>query len=310
LNGLARPTEREQTFFGQSLEIRFPRLMPPCKAVMPLCLLVLAIASICPAQAQEEPMTGKSATGNITWEIRPPADNRSDSTIWLWPDGQKDKATQLGGSQDAEPQTIDFSVDDAWIVVQRHLSSGSVFSFYRKQADGSYTEDESAEDFFDNGGIDKMATSEQVDRSSVGFEKWTDGFGPYAFAFSWNARLSRRGPDTFLLLCRGWRGVYDLQKHAVVKTLEPSKILTASDVEEDDLNEDYRQLRSLLVELLTTREPEAMLAQSQGLFARADKLGAYRIEPEHSTIWRDVGNEIAIIPNKLERFRVEHHQAM
>jgi hypothetical protein len=241
--------EREQNFFGQSPKIRFPRLTPPCTAAMSLILLVLAIAPpVCPALAQEEPTTGKSTTGNITWEIRRPADNMSDSTIWLWPDGQKDKAIQLGGSQDAGPQTIKFSTDDTWIVVQRHLSSGSIFSFYRKQAHGGYTEDESAEDFSDNGGIDKMATSEQVDRSSVSFEKWTEGFGPYAFVFSWNARLSRRGPDTFMLLCRGWRGVYDLQKHAVVKTLEPSRILTATEIAEDDLNEDYRLLRSLLDE--------------------------------------------------------------
>jgi len=30
---------------------------------------------------------------------------------------------QLGGSQDAVLQTIKFSADDTWIVVQRHLSS-------------------------------------------------------------------------------------------------------------------------------------------------------------------------------------------
>jgi hypothetical protein len=192
--------EREQTAFGQSPEGWFSLPMALYRAAMPFCLLVLAIAPIGPARAQEEPVTGKSPTGMLNWEIRPPADNRSTSTIWLWPNGQRDKATQLGGSQDAEPQTIEFSADDAWIVVQRHLSSGSIFSFYRKQADGSYTEDEAAEDFFENGGIDRMATSEQVDRSSVGFEKWVDGFGPYAFVFSLNARLSRRGPDRFFLL--------------------------------------------------------------------------------------------------------------
>jgi hypothetical protein len=53
--------EREQTFFGQSPKIRFPRLTPPCTAVMSLILLVLAIAPICPALAQEELTTGKSA---------------------------------------------------------------------------------------------------------------------------------------------------------------------------------------------------------------------------------------------------------
>jgi len=247
--GRIRPSgwECEQTFFGQSPKIRFSRLMRPCRAAMPVCLLFLAIAPICLVQAQEGPIRGKSASGNISWEMRPSADNTGTWTFWLWPDGQSQKATQLG-SPDARPERIEFSSDDAWIVVQRHLSSGSIFSLHRKQDDGSYSEDKFAEDFFDNGGIDKIATSEQVDRSSVGFEKWTDGFGPYAFVFSWNARLSRRGPDTFFLLCMGWRGVYDLQKHEVVKTLEPSRILTLSQGAEEDLNEAYSQLRSLLDE--------------------------------------------------------------
>jgi hypothetical protein len=240
--------EREQIFFRQRSKISLSMLMPPCRAAIRLSLFVLAIALVCTAQTPEERMTGKSATGKVSWEVRSPADNRSSSTIWLWPDDQKDKATQLGGSQDAEPQAIEFSAEDAWILVERHLSSGSIFSFYRKQADGIYTEDKSAEAFFDDGEMDKVATSEQVDRSSVGFEKWAGGFGPNAFVFSWNARLSRRGPDTFFLLCRGWRGVYDLQKHAVVKTLVSARILTASEAEEEALNANYRQLRNLLDE--------------------------------------------------------------
>jgi len=166
--------------------------------IVPICMLVSVIAPMCPAQTEQQ-ITGKSATGNITWEIRPPADSRGLSTVWLWPDGQKDKATQLGGADIPGVQDIEFSADDAWIVIQSHLSSGSFFSFYRKQADGSYAEDKPAEDFFENGQIEKTATSEQVDRWSVSFEKWTDDFGPYAFIFSWSARLSRRGPDTYFM---------------------------------------------------------------------------------------------------------------
>jgi hypothetical protein len=215
--------------------------------IVPICLLVSMIAPMCPAQT-EQPITGKSATGNISWEIRPPADNRGLSTVWLWPDRQKDKATQLEGADIPGVQDIEFSADDAWIVIQGHLSSGSFFSFYQKQADGSYAEDKPAEDFFENGKIEKTATSEQVDRWSVSFEKWTDGFGPYAFIFSWSARLSRRGADTYFMHCSGWRGVYDVQKHAVVKTLEPCRITTASEDAERELNENYRELRSLLDE--------------------------------------------------------------
>ena len=105
-------------------------------------LLVLAIAHVCAAQTQEEePITGKSATGNLSWEIRPPTDNRSSSTIWLWPDDQKEKAAQLGGPQDAWPLGVEFSPNDEWIVVPRHLSSGNFFSFYQKRADGNYAQD-------------------------------------------------------------------------------------------------------------------------------------------------------------------------
>ena len=146
----------------------------------------------------------------------------------------------MGGADIALVQDIVFSADDAWIVIQSHLSSGSFFSFYQKQADGSYAEIKPAEDFFENGKIEKTATSEQVDRWSVSFEKWEDGFGPYAFIFSWSARLSRRGPDTYFMHCSGWRGVYDLQKQAVVKTLEPCRITAASEDAERELNENYR----------------------------------------------------------------------
>jgi hypothetical protein len=214
-------------------------------AILLIGPLVLAVAPFCSAQSDES-THGKSATGRISWEIRPPADNRSSSTIWLWPDDRKDKATQL--TETPTFNQIAFSADDAWIVVQSHLSSGSFFSFFRRRPDTGYAEDKAAEDFFENGAMEKMATSEQVERWSVNFEKWTSGFGPYAFIFSWSARLTRRGPDTYFMHCSGWRGIYDLQRRAAVKTLEPCKTTTASEDAEEALNEDYRQLGSLLDE--------------------------------------------------------------
>ena len=129
---------------------------------------ICPIGPVCSAQG-EESTQGKSATGKISWEIRPPADNRSSSTIWLWPDDQKDKAAQL--TETPTFNQIAFSADDAWIVVQSHLSSGSFFSFFQRHADTGYAEDKSAEDFFENGAMEKMATSEQVERWSVNFEK-------------------------------------------------------------------------------------------------------------------------------------------
>ena len=53
-------------------------------AILLIGPLVLAVAPFCSAQSDES-THGKSATGKISWEIRPPADNRSSSTIWLWP---------------------------------------------------------------------------------------------------------------------------------------------------------------------------------------------------------------------------------
>ena len=80
-------------------------------AILLIWPLVLVFAPFCSAQGDESTQ-GKSATGKISWEIRPPADNRASSTIWLWPDDQKDKATQL--TETPTFNQIAFSADDAW----------------------------------------------------------------------------------------------------------------------------------------------------------------------------------------------------
>jgi hypothetical protein len=199
-----------------------------------------AVAVISIAQTGQ-PVTGKSSTGKIRWEIR-------GATIWLWPDDQKDKATQLGGPRDAQPLAIEFSPNDGWIVLLRHLSSGNFFSFYQKSTNGSYVQDSAGGDeepvagFFK---VEKTVTKDQIDRWSANFENWDTSFGPAAFVFSWSARLSK-GPDNYFMQCTGWRGVYDLEKHAVLRTLSPGKVLTQTEVSEQELNTDYRELRDLL----------------------------------------------------------------
>ena len=208
----------------------------------------LAVAVIAPLQratadtAQTgQPVTGKSSTGKIGWEIR-------GATIWLWPDDQKDKATQLGGPGDAQPLAIEFSQNDGWIVLLRHLSSGNFFSFYRKSTDGSYVQDnaggdeEPVADFFK---VEKTVTKDQIDRWSANFENWDTSFGPAAFVFSWSARLSK-GPDNYFMRYTGWRGTYDLEKHAVVRTISPGKILTQTELSEQELNTEYRELLDIL----------------------------------------------------------------
>jgi hypothetical protein len=199
-----------------------------------------AAAVISIAQAGQ-PLTGTSSTGKIKWEIR-------GATIWLWPDDQKEKATQLGGPRDTQPLAIEFSPNDGWIVLLRHLSSGNFFSFYRKSTDGGYIEDSAGGDeepvagFFK---VEKTVTKDQIDRWSANFENWDTGFGPAAFVFSWSARLSK-GPDNYFMQYTGWKGVYDLEKHAVVRTLSRGKVLTQTQLSEQELNTDYRELRNLL----------------------------------------------------------------
>jgi hypothetical protein len=207
-----------------------------------VCLLIVAAVTISSAQT-EQAVTGKSATGKITWEIR-------GTTIWLWPDDQKEKAAQLGGpNSDVFPLGVEFSPNDEWIVVPRHLSSGNFFSFYQKRADGSYVQDsaggdeEPVADFFK---VEKTVTDNQIDRWSANFKNWDTSFGPAAFVFSWSARLSSRGPDNSFMSCTGWRGVYVLEKHAVVRTLSPGKVFTQTELTEQELNADYRDLRNLL----------------------------------------------------------------
>lgn len=260
--------------------------MHSCVTAAFICALVLAIEPLCPAHT-EESTTGKSSTGNIRWEIRYHPGN---STIWLWPDGQKDKATQLTGSYIPDPQEVEFSPDDAWIVVQSHLSSGSYFSFFRKQTDGSYAEDTPSEDFFSNGGIEKTATTEQVDRWSVSFDRWTDGFGPYAFFFSWSARLSRRGPDTYMMHCSGWSGVYDLQKHAVAKTLDPGRITTAGEDAEETLNQVYCELRSLVDE----QDKESLRVEELAWLNKRDAIKNPQEKTDFTSArWDELGNRVA-----------------
>jgi hypothetical protein len=214
--------------------------------VSAICLL--AFASF--ARAQGEPaVTGKSATGAITWEIRPPANDKDTGTIWLWPGNHKEKATQLGGAQDAPPIDLEFSKDDAWIIVSRHLSSGNFFNFYRKGADGNYAadpENEPGDDpVRDFSKTAKTVPKDRIDRWSAGFDGWEAGAGPAAFRFSWTARLNK-GPDHYFMSYEGWKGVYDLRKHAIVKVLSPGKVFTQTELSESDLNKDYGNLRNLL----------------------------------------------------------------
>lgn len=213
--------------------------------VVQVCLLSLGLVPFATAQTESQ-AHGKSGTGRISWEIRL---DQNNYTLWLWPDGHKDQATQLGSADDAMPVDVTFNHDDTWLVVTRHLSSGQFFSIYRKNAAGSYDEqvgnqedDGPVPGFFQ---VEKTVADNDIDRWSVSFEKWDPSFGSSAFVFSWTARLNK-GPDGYFRRCLGWQGVYDLEKGAVVKTLSPGKVFTETELSEESLNRDYRELRGML----------------------------------------------------------------
>ena len=90
-----------------------------------------------------------------------------------------------------------------------------------------------------------MVPQEQIDRWTANFVKWDPTYGTSAFVFSWNARLDK-GPDSFFRHCLGWTGVYDLRKQAIVQTLSSGKVATETELEEQYLNDNYRELRDRL----------------------------------------------------------------
>jgi hypothetical protein len=93
--------------------------------------------------------------------------------------------------------------------------------------------------------IQKMVPHDQIDRWTANFVRWDPTHGPCAFVFSWDARLDK-GPDSFFRHCLGWTGVYDLQKQAIVQTLSSGKVVTQTELEEQYLNDNYRELRDRL----------------------------------------------------------------
>jgi hypothetical protein len=219
--------------------------MQRCFSFVWICLLMEATISISSAQTESE--SGQSSTGRISWEFRtPPGDISTE--IWLWPDDHKEQASRLGGANEAAALGIEFSQNDDWIVVSRHLSSGNFFAFYHKTAGGSYEEapgggaDEPVPGFDT---IQKLVPHDQIDRWTANFVRWDPTYGPCTFVFSWDARLDK-GPDGFFRHCLGWTGVYDLQKQAIVQTLASGKVVTQTELEEQHLNDNYRELRDRL----------------------------------------------------------------
>jgi hypothetical protein len=152
------------------------------------------------SSAENEPeSSGESATGRISWEFRtPPGSTRTE--IWLWPDNHKDEATRLGGDKEAAAFGVQFSQNDDWIVVSRHLSSGNLFSFYHQKPDGSYEEGQGGGADEPVPGFDSVQKIVPKTRSIGGLPISLDGIRDSVLApLSFLGTLgSTRGPITFL----------------------------------------------------------------------------------------------------------------
>ncbi len=87
--------------------------------------------------------------------------------------------------------------------------------------------------------------------------------------------MSQKWPDGDFHRFGGWRGVYDLQKRAVVRILDQGKMETASEKADGELNGVYDALRGLLdakgAEQLKIEE-EAWLKQRDAIKDPAEKL--------------------------------------
>jgi len=200
---------------------------------------------------QAETNSSRSESGKISWELRPPIDNKSSETLWIWPKGLPDQAVSLGGVNHFSG--VHFTSDDAWIVVGDGLSSGSFITVWQRKGGFQYSAS-SADDI--QSSIETAALTphrraaqkieDLFERDGISFEGWAPEYGTYAFFVGFYAQMSERGSDGDFLRFSGWSGVYDLQKHAVVKILDQGKIETVSDHSDRELNQVYGELRGLL----------------------------------------------------------------
>jgi hypothetical protein len=187
-----------------------------------------------------EKNSGQSESGEICWELRPPVDNKSSQTLWIWPKDQPQRVVSLGGVNHFFG--IHFTKDDRWIVVGDGLSSGSFITVWQRKAAFQYDvrNDDVVQSSIENAALSPrrsaaQRTADLFERDSISFEGWAPEFGPYAFFVDFHAQMSERGPDGDFLRFSGWSAVYDLQKDAVVKILDRGKIEAGSKVNHKEL---------------------------------------------------------------------------
>jgi hypothetical protein len=261
--------------------------------------LVLVGATPSGRTQQAETNSGQSESGKISWELRPPADNKSSETLWIWPKGVPDQAVSLGEVNHFSG--VHFTGDDAWILVGDGLSSGSFITVLQRKAGFQYSvsSENDIQSSIETAALTPHRRAGQkiedlVDRDSLSFEGWAPGHGNYAFVVGFYARMSERGPDRDFLRFSSWSGVYDLQKGVVVKILDQGKIETVSDRSDRDLNQVYGELRGLL----DAKGKERLKIEEEAWLKKRDAI-------------RDPGKKLLFVTERIEALqsRINRYKA-
>jgi len=93
-----------------------------------------------------------------------------------------------------------------------------------------------------------------------------------------------------MMHCSGWSGVYDLQKYAVAKTLDPGRITTAGEDAEETLNQVYRELRSLVDE----QDKESLRVEELAWLNKRDAIKNPQEKTDFTSArWDELGNRVA-----------------
>jgi hypothetical protein len=226
-------------------------------------------------------ISGQSESGKISWELRPPVNPKTiESTLWIWSKGFPDQAVSLGEVDHFGG--VHFTSDDAWILVGNGLSSGSFITAWQRKAGFRYSESNEIDigSSIETAALTPLCRAGQkiedlIDRDSFDFESWAPEYGKYAFVVGLSVRMSQKWPDGDFHRFGGWRGVYDLQKRAVVRILDQGKMETASEKADGELNGVYDALRGVLDEKGAEQlkiEEEAWLKQRDAIKDPAEKL--------------------------------------
>lgn len=164
-----------------------------------LCTLPLTLAA-------NQPASGKSPGGHVSYEIRPAADGKE---VWVYRDNETTRANKMCETVGSDNLKLFFSPDDRWIIVQDGGASlGVSLRLFHREGEHSYAE------------RDKEDIGTKAENAALK----SDGFGGkdlsdhrYAECLAWSAdsrcvlvRVSGKGDDGTNHVQFSWVGVYDL----------------------------------------------------------------------------------------------------